>query len=110
VNGKRVTCDSGSGTSNFTREIHSVPDPVRALAKVYCQPFDVQPQADLYLLDAAGTEILRRAVRDAKPWLIEVDAGTYRAAARFNVGAPVLGDQTILMPPESPLPLPVGQS
>jgi hypothetical protein len=108
VDGKRVTCDTGSGKSNFTRTIHFAPDPVPVLAKVFCNPFDAQPLADLYLLDAGGTKIPRDA-RDAKRWVIEVISGTYRPGADFDPGgrAPVVGVETILMPPDNELLLPV---
>jgi hypothetical protein len=105
VNGKRITCDSGSGQSNFTRAIHFAPSPVRVLAKVSCQPIDAQPLADLYLQDATGAKTLRDA-RDGKPWVIEVNAGAYRAGADFDAPRPpVLGEETILAPPDNPLTL-----
>jgi Caspase domain len=95
VDGKRITCDSGSGQSNFTRVIHNAPDPVRALAKVFCQPIDAQPLADLYLQDSAGAKIQRDA-RNARPWVIEVNAGAYRAGADFDAPRPpALGEETI---------------
>jgi hypothetical protein len=109
VNGKRVTCDSGSGKSNFTREIHFASDPVRVLAKVFCEPLDAQPLADLYLKDAHGMMIPRGA-RDPRPWVVEVNAGAYRPGATFDAGGrpDTVGEETLLFPPDNPLPLSVG--
>lgn len=107
VSGRPVTCDSGSGQSNFTRAIHFAPDPVRVLAKIFCQPFDAQPLADLYLLDDQGRRISRDR-RDPRPWETEVNAGQYRPGADFDPGrASVLGEPTLLTPPDNLLELSV---
>lgn len=106
VNGKRVTCDTGNGKSNFTRTLHFASDPIHVLAKVFCNPFDVQPLADLYLMDT-GNNKTPRAAREASLWVIEVAAGAYRPGADFDAGVrnPFIGEQTLLMPPDNPLEL-----
>jgi hypothetical protein len=50
-----------------------------------------------------------RGTRDPKPWVIEVNAGAYRPGADFDPGgrAPAVGDLTLLVPPDNPLPLSV---
>lgn len=107
VKGKRVTCDCGNGKSSFTRDLHFAMDPVPALVKVICLPFDAQALADLYLEDKAG-QLRQRPQRAATVWVEEVIAGTYRPGAKFDPGAAfqsILGETVIVVPPDYPVEL-----